>query len=140
MSLFRRILVFLLSIPAGILLLLTGNPGPTETYLWLLQHLTNIIRDESIQSIVALAVLALTVISAMGGLAVLVGGLFILRNHILAGRLLIMSGAGVGFFWLSLLMALITTEDVASPFTQYGAIGWMGLTLAFLAQLIATSD
>ncbi len=90
------------------------------------------------RSIVTVTLLVLIVLSSLGGLAVLVGGFLILKNHVMTGKLLITLGAGVGIIWvLFLFFTLITTGDVSATLSQYSLIGWIGLILAFLARLIA---
>jgi hypothetical protein len=134
----RNILSFSLSIASGLLLLLKGIGGPTETFLWLLYFLDSIITDETMLSIVTVSLLALVIVSMMGGLSVLAGGFFIIKDHVFTGKLLISLGAGVGVLWLIfLLFALITSRDLSSIIAQYSATGWVGVLLAFLARLIA---
>ncbi|MCW4053691.1 MAG: hypothetical protein NWE84_02065 [Candidatus Bathyarchaeota archaeon] len=96
----RNFLSFAISVPAGILLLLKGISGPTETYAWLLNYLSSgIIADKLIQSIITTKFLILIFISSLGGIAVIAGGFFVWKNHISIGKLLISLGAGVGFLW-----------------------------------------
>lgn len=132
----RNFLSFAMSVPAGILLLLKGITGPTETYAWLLNYLSNgIIADELIQSIITTTLLILIFISSLGGMAVVAGGFFVWKNHISIGKLMISLGAGVGFLWvIFLIFALASTGDI---FSQYSVIGWIGLILAFIARLLA---
>lgn len=135
----RNTIAFALSVPAGILLLLKGISGPTETYRLLLEYLSNgIITDEFTQSVVTTALLVLIAVSSLGGLAVLVGGFLIWKNYAFMGKLLITLGAGVGTLWVVfLLITLVTTGEVSSIISQYSLIGWAGLFLAFSARLIA---
>ena len=135
----RNILAFALSVPAGILLLLKGISGPTETYRLLLEYLSSgIITDELVQSVITTTLLVLITISSLGGLAVLAGGFLIWKNHAFVGKFLIILGAGVGTLWVVfLLIALVTTGEVSSIISQYSLIGWVGLILAFSARIIA---
>jgi hypothetical protein len=132
----RNFLSFAISVPAGILLLIKGISGPTETYAWLLNYLSSgVITDELIQSIITTTLLILIFISSLGGLAVLAGGFLVWKSHITIGKLLISLGAGVGFLWvIFLIFALVSTGDLLS---QYSVIGWTGLILAFIARLLA---
>jgi hypothetical protein len=135
----RNTMAFALSVPAGILLLLKGISGPTETYRLLLEYLSSgVITDELIQSVITTALLVLIAISSMGGLAVLAGGFLIWKNHAFVGKFLIALGAEVGALWVVfLLITLVTTGEVSSIISQYSLIGWAGLILAFSARLIA---
>jgi hypothetical protein len=136
MGVSRNFLSFAISVPAGILLLLKGITGPTETYAWLLNYLSNgIITDKLVQSIITTTLLVLIFISSLGGIAVVAGGFFVWKNHVSIGKLLISLGAGVGFFWvIFLVFVLVLTGEV---FSQYSVIGWTGLILAFAARLLA---
>ena len=136
MSASRNFLAFVFSIPAGILLLLKGITGPAEAYSWLLQYLNSgVITNESMQSIITVSLSILIFISSLGGIAVIIGGFFVLKNHVSIGKLLISLGAGVGFFWVIFL--LFTLASTGNFFSQYSLIGWIGLILAFLALLLA---
>jgi hypothetical protein len=135
----RNAVSFVLSVPAGILLLLKGVSGPTETYRLLLDYLSSgIITDEMVQSVITAALLVLITISSLGGLAVLAGGFLIWKNHVFTGKLLISLGAGVGALWVVfLLITVVTTGEFYSTISEYSLVGWSGLILAFLARLIA---
>jgi hypothetical protein len=136
MGVFRNLLSFTISVPAGILLLLKGITGPTETYARLLNYLSSgIITNELIQSIITTTLLILIFISSLGGIAVVAGGFFVWKNHITVGKLLISLGAGVGFLWVIFLV--FTLASTGNLFSQYSVIGWTGLTLAFIARLLA---
>ena len=137
MSGFRNIFSFVLSVPAGILLLLTGITGPTEAYSWLLNYLSSsgFITDELVLAVVTTVLLALIFVSSLGGIAVIAGGVLVWKDHVSIGRLLISLGGGVGFLWvLFLLFTLVSSGDL---FSQYSVMGLTGLTLAFLALLVA---
>jgi hypothetical protein len=136
MGVFRNLLSFTISVPAGILLLLKGITGPTETYARLLNYLSSgIITNELIQSIITTTLLILIFISSLGGIAVVAGGFFVWKNHITVGKLLISLGAGVGFLWVIFLV--FTLASTGNLFSQYSVIGWTGLILAFIARLLA---
>ena len=136
MGVSRNFLSFVLSVLAGILLLLKGIAGPTEAYSWLLNYLSSgIIPDQTIQSIITTTLLILIFISSLGGIAVIAGGYLVWKNHVSIGKLLISLGAGVGFFWVIFL--LFTFASTGDLFSQYSAIGLAGLILAFIARLFA---
>jgi hypothetical protein len=137
MSGVRNVLSFVLSVPAGILLLLKGITGPTEAYSWLLNYLSSsgVITDGLVLAFVTTVLSVLIFISSLGGIAVIAGGVLVWKNHVSTGRLLISLAAGVGFLWvLFLLFTLMSRGDL---FSQYSVMGLTGLTLAFLALLVA---
>ncbi len=136
MSGFRNVLSFVLSVPAGILLLLKGITGPTEAYSWLLNYLSSgVITDELILTVVTTVLLVLIFVSSLGGIAVIAGGVLVWKDHVSTGRLLISLGAGVGFLWV--LFLLFTFASTGDLFSQYSVMGLTGLILAFLALLVA---
>jgi len=136
MSGFRKVLSFVLSVPAGILLLLKGITGPTEAYSWLLNYLNSgVITDEFILTVVTTVLLVLIFISSLGGIAVIAGGVLVWKDHVSTGRLLISLGAGVGILWVIFL--LFTFASTGDLFSQYSVMGLTGLILAFLALLVA---
>ena len=133
----RNFLAFLLSIMSGFLLLFKGIQGPTEFYFFILNYVSSLLSAGIIRSILLFGLLVLIVLSSLGGLTVIAGGFFILKNQVSFGRFLIGVGAGISvFFVFVLLIPLFTSGDVFSVFNQYSVLGWIGLFLAFLARLI----
>jgi hypothetical protein len=133
-----RAVAFVLAAVAGLLLLVSGIHGPTETYQLIIDNLPQFIQDQQILQIVNFVALILITISLAGGLAVIAGGILILANRVGTGRLLIGLGAGIGIPWLIMLaITLITTGQVASVLAEYGSTGWVGIILAFIARAIA---
>ena len=128
----------MLAVVAGVLLLISGIHGPTETYQLIIDNLPLFIQDQQILQIANMVALILITISLAGGLAVIAGGILILANRVGIGRLLIGLGAGIGIPWLIMLaITLITTGQVASVLAEYSSTGWVGLILAFIAGAIA---
>jgi hypothetical protein len=133
-----RAVAFVLAAVAGVLLLVSGIHGPTETYQLIIDNLPQFIQDQQILQIVNFVALILITISLAGGLAVIAGGILILANRVGTGRLLIGLGAGIGIPWLIMLaITLITTGQVASVLAEYSSTGWVGIILAFIARAIA---
>lgn len=133
-----RIVAFVLAVVAGVLLLISGIHGPTETYELIIDNLPLFIQDQQILQIANMVALILITISLAGGLAVIAGGILILANRVGLGRLLIGLGAGIGIPWLIMLaITLISTGQVASVLAEYSSTGWVGLILAFIAGAIA---
>ncbi len=122
---------------SGFLLLFKGIQGPTEFYFFILNYVSSLLSAGIIRSILLFGLLVLIVLSSLGGLTVIAGGFFILKNQVSFGRFLIGVGAGISvFFVFVLLIPLFTSGDVFSVFNQYSVLGWIGLFLAFLARLI----
>ena len=133
-----RIVAFVLAVVAGVLLLISGIHGPTETYQLIIDNLPLFIQDQHILQIANMVALILITISLAGGLAVIAGGILILANRVGIGRWLIGLGAGIGIPWLIMLaITLITTGQVAALLAEYSSTGWVGLILAFIAGAIA---
>jgi len=133
-----RIVAFVLAVVAGVLLLISGIHGPTETYQLIIDNLPLFIQDQQILQIANMVALILITISLAGGLAVIAGGILFLANRVGIGRWLIGLGAGIGIPWLIMLaITLISTGQVASVLAEYSSTGWVGLILAFIAGAIA---
>jgi hypothetical protein len=133
-----RAVAFGLAAIAGALLLLSGIHGPTETYQLIIDNLPRFVQDQQILQIVNTIALILIAISLAGGLAVIAGGILIFANRVGTGRLLIGLGAGIGIPWLIMLViTLVSTHQVGSVLAEYSSTGWIGLTLAFVASIIA---
>jgi len=127
-----------LAVVAGVLLLISGIHGPTETYQLIIDNLPLFIQDQQILQIANMVALILITMSLAGGLAVIAGGILILANRVGIGRWLIGLGAGIGIPWLIMLaITLISTGQVASVLAEYSSTGWVGLVLAFIAGAIA---
>ncbi len=85
---------------------------------------------------VILVVTALEFLIALGGLTVLVGGLFILLHHVRTGRVLIYLGGGAGL--LGLLISFgYTTYRLGLDNVLLYAPYWIGLAMAVVARRLA---
>jgi len=134
----RRWVAVVLSVVAGVLLLLSGIRGPVGTYELVREQLPLFIQNQQVLQLADIVALVLIAISLAGGLSVLAGAYLIYRNHVGTGKLLIGLGAGVGIPWLIMLaITLITTQQVAAVIAQYSSIGWIGVILAFVSRTIA---
>ena len=84
-----------------------------------------------------LAVTALELIVALGGLTVLVGGLLILAHHTTTGRLLIYLGGGAGFLGLLISFGYSVFRlgglDPVISYLPY----WIGLAMAVTGRSLA---
>jgi hypothetical protein len=134
----RRAAAFIIATIAGILLLLTGIQGPIGLYQTIRDTLPNLIQNQSITQITDIIAIVFIAIALGGGLAVIVGGIIILFNHVTIGKLLIAVGTGVGIVWLILLsITLLKTLQVSAVIEQHSILGWIGLILSFLARIVA---
>ena len=133
-----RSVAFALAAIAGVLLLISGIRGPTESYQLIINELPKFIQDQQILQIANTLALILITISLAGGLAVIAGGILIILNRVGTGKWLIGLGVGVGIPWLiMLIVTLVTTGQVATAIAEYSSIGWAGIILAFVARTIA---
>ena len=86
------------------------------------------------------AIAMLTFIVGLGGILVVAGGAMLLRNHVLAGRLLIGLGGGMAILGLlfSMAEALYVTGVSAPVFHQsYFTLYWFGSILATVSVLLS---
>ena len=134
----RRWVATVLSIVAGVLLLVSGIRGPVGTYELVQEQLPLFIENQQVLQVANTVALVLIAISLAGGLSVLAGAFLIYKNHIGTGKLLIGLGAGVGIPWLIMLaITLVTSGQVAAVIAQHSTIGWIGVILSFAARTIA---
>lgn len=134
----QNLIALILSITAGLLLIISGTSGPIGIYLTILEKLPLFTQNALILSIVSIVALMLIILSSLGGFAVILGGYFIYRNHIGMGKITIGLGAGVGIPWLLfILFTLMKAQEVSAVIAQYSLIGWTGIILSFIARSIA---
>ena len=132
------LLSFILSIPGGILLIISGTSGPIGIFLTILEKLPQFINDPLILNITAIVTLFLIILSSLGGFTVILGGYLIYKNHKGTGKMLLGLGAGVGVPWLLfILFTIMVTQEVTSIIAQHSIVGWIGITLSFIARSIA---
>jgi len=134
----RNLTAFLISVPAGLLLLIKGVQGPTGFYFLILNYVNDLLSVGVVKSILVFGLLFLIVLSSLGGLTVVLGGFLIWKDHVSSGKFFIGIGAGMSVFLIVfLLITLATSGDLYSVVAQYGILGWLGIFLAFLARSIA---
>jgi hypothetical protein len=116
---------------AGILLLISGISG-LATWETIKNFVTqNIIDNTIIQLIFAILIF----IASLGGLSVIAGGIFIGKNKIRTGKLLILLGAGMGLVGLIFTVAVAYVEGNLT-LGSFFSIGTIGLVLSIIARLI----
>ncbi len=82
----------------------------------------------------------LITIASLGGIAVIIGGIFIFKNHAFIGKILIFLGAGMGLFGLLIGMGVAWSNG--APPTEYFAeftsnLLGIGIVLAIIGNLLA---
>lgn len=136
----RNLIAAMLSIVAGILLIISGTRGPIGIFEFILQKLPSVINSELLLSIAGTLALILMSISLLGGFVVIAGGCLIYRGRGTTGKLAIGLGSGAGIPWLIfILLALVTEQDTFSVLAQHSVIGWVGIITALAARFIAKS-
>jgi len=134
----RNLIAAVLSVVAGILLIISGTRGPIGIYEFILQKLPLVIKNELLLSIAGTIALVLMSISLLGGFVVIAAGYLIYRGHGTIGKLAISLGSGAGIPWLILiLLALVAARDTSSVLAQHSIIGWIGIITALAARFIA---
>jgi hypothetical protein len=137
----RNLAAAAVSFLAGILLIVSGTQGPVAVYELVLQNLSTFVADSALLSVLTIVVLILIGLSSLGGLAVMIAGYMIYRNHVRMGKIMIGLGAGVGIPWLILIVfSFAVTRELSSIAAQHSLIGWIGVLLAFIARTIATGE
>ena len=96
-----------IALVAGVLLIISGING-IATWETIKEFVTNNVIDNSV---VQLVFATLIFIASLGGIAVLIGGVFIGKNLVRKGKLLIALGAGLGLVGLLVTLGIAYTED-----------------------------
>jgi hypothetical protein len=133
-----RMITFAIATIAGILLLVSGVHGPTETYEVIKDLLPQFIQNQQIIQIANVILTILIGIALAGGLAVIGGGVLILLGRVGTGKFVIDLGLGVGLIWLIIIaITFITAQQVSATIAEYSSLGWAGIILAITARIIA---
>lgn len=133
----RNKLAGILAIVGGALLFLSGSVGMVD----FLQSLQDIIKDLMGESNETLEMIfwVLIFIAMLGGIAVIIGGILIYKNHPIIGRILIILGTSIGLIGLviNLLSALYhgETENFLAWLTT--SFAGIGIVLAIIATRIS---
>lgn len=128
----NRVAMFL-AIVAGALLLGAGVSGASS---W------QAIRDFLISLLgnhraLVLLFQVLISMSSLGGLAVILGGVLIGENHVLAGKLLITIGTGVGIFGFLMTVVIPWVQQGGSEPAFWTSAGTIGIILSIAARMVA---
>jgi hypothetical protein len=85
---------------------------------------------------VVLTVSVVELLIGLGGLTVLIGGIFILRHHVRTGRVLIFLGGGAGLLGLLISFGYTTFKLGLDPAGSYAPY-WLGLAMAVAGRSLA---
>ena len=121
-----------IAIVAGIFLLIDGVSGFATWETIKTFVLNNITDNEIVQIIFAVLIF----IAALGGIAVIAGGVLIGKNKLRSGKFIILLGTGLGIigFIFSIIVAI---NEGNFTFNSLLTIGGIGIILSIAARLIA---
>jgi len=132
----RRFFVGSLAIVAGIILIVAGERGSTTFIGKILEFSLNYL-DGYMAEIVSIILRVLTILAALGGITVVLGGLLIYGKMSFFGRFIITIGAGMGILGFavtiifSLLQGWAYTLSFVLSISQ--SLGWIGIIMAIIA-------
>lgn len=135
----RRYLAGALAVVGGILMLASGYSSRGFLYIALgyAEPQISDFLSGAAASAAVLAITALEVTIALGGLAVLVGGVIVILRHTTTGRVLIYLGGGVGFIGLLVSFGYsIYKLGGVDPVLSYLPY-WVGLAMAVTGRRLA---
>jgi len=128
-----------LAVVGGFLMLASGytSRGFLYTALNLAEpHISDFLSGMA-ASVTILAVTVLELVIALGGVAVMIGGLIILTSHTTAGRTLVYLGGGAGFLGLVVSFGYTAYRlGGLSPVLAYLPY-WVGLAMAVFGRRLA---
>lgn len=134
----RGQVVLVISVIAGVILLISGTTGASSVYSRILQKLSLLFQEALIVSAANTITVIFIGLSSFGGILVMLGGYLVYKGHIGLGRLAIGLGGGVGIPWLLFIfMWLLITSDLMTIVASHSILGWTGIILAFVARNIA---
>ena len=110
----------IIGIASGICLLIAGANG-ASFWVMLSAALETVLPNNELGQTVLMILLVLTVISALGGILVLLGSVLIIESSVGLGKVLINLGAGTGLIGLIIIIVLAL---------------WQGGLVAFLAVML----
>jgi len=126
-----------LAVIGGILILIGGGTGMVN----FLNELKNIIENwlGEPNETLELVFWVLILIAALGGLAVMIGGYLIYKNKIIAGKILIALGAGIGFIGLILGLIVSAYHGEEAKFFAWVTTSFLGfgILLSIIARFLA---
>jgi hypothetical protein len=128
----RNKTAMMVAIVGGILLLISGTSGAAAWESVKNFVVDNVTDNESVQIVFAILIM----IASFGGIVVILGGILIGKDKVLAGKILIALGAGLGLIGLIIALIIATAEK---DLTIGGllSIGGVGVILSVIATVMA---
>jgi hypothetical protein len=127
----------MLGIIGGILILIGGGTGMVGFLNELREIIKNIMGDtnQTLETIFWILIF----IAALGGIAVIIGGLLIYKNHVIIGRILIALGAGIGIGGLIIGLIISLYRGAESEFFAWltTSLLGIGIILSLIARFAA---
>jgi hypothetical protein len=127
----------ILAIIGGILLFISGTAGMVD----LLESLRDIVIEYmgDASSTIENIFWVLIIIAMLGGISVIIGGYLIYKDHPIAGKILIMLGAGMGLIGLIINIIIAIYHGETGNFLNWliTTFAGIGIILAIIAQRIA---
>jgi hypothetical protein len=122
-----------LGIIGGIFILIGGGTGMVGFLNELREIIKNIMGDtnQTLETICWILIF----IAALGGIAVIIGGLLIYKNHVIIGRILIALGAGIGIGGLIIGLIISLYRGAESEFFAWLTTSFLGIGI--IVSLIA---
>ena len=127
-----------MAIVGGVLILVAGGTG-MATFL---AELSDIVQDHfGSYEIIDTIFWILIIISALGGLTVMLGGFLFYKEYIRIGKFLIMLGAGLGVIGLILALISAFSQGQETQFFSWLTTSFMGvgLILSIVSSYVAKS-
>lgn len=131
----RNRAAMVIAIVAGMLLFVAGTNGIATWETIKTFVATHIIDDIAVQIVFAILIF----IASLGGVSVIIGGLLIGKNKVLAGKVFISLGAGMGLIGLIVSVVLAVAEN-SFIIGAYISVGGIGLILSIIARSVAKQE
>jgi hypothetical protein len=132
----------IIGIASGICLLIAGANG-ASFWVMLSGALETVLPNNEFGQTVLMILLVLTIISALGGILVLLGSVLIIESSVGLGKVLINLGAGTGLISLIIIIALAVWQGglVALIVVMLGLLTFQGLgiLLSIVASFMAAT-
>jgi hypothetical protein len=127
----KNSIAFLLAVISAVFLFISGTTGVAD---WMKVENT-VLKYAHLPFINTLFILV-SIVASFGGLAVLTGGIFILKRKVILGNILIMLGSGAGLlgFLVNLFILLISFKFSIYSYLSFSSLG---VLFAIFAQLVS---
>jgi hypothetical protein len=128
-----------LAIVGGILILVGGGTGMVGLLTQSGEIVENMMGDSN--ETIELIFKILIFIAALGGLAVIIGGLLFYKDHVISGRIIIALGAGIGIIGLIIGLLIALFQGEGEEFFSWLTTSFVGvgIVLSLTARFVAKS-